>query len=779
MYSAALSLIAAEPDVSKLPAPSTAPVEFSRDIQAIFEKSCLRCHGPEKPKSRFRLDNRESALKGGEHGVDILPGESAKSPLIHFVAGLVADMEMPPRGKGEPLTPEQIGKLRAWIDVGAPWPAATNTTNYSYGIAMFVRGVSVSGSKPSFREHLGMREGAADGVEWFDLSQQLDTDTRLTVSGRVAPVDRDYRAKFAWERNDAGFVRAGFEQFRTYYDDTGGYYAPFAAPSFALGRDLHLDTGKAWIELGLTRPDLPRMVLGYEYHYRDGAKSMLFWGDSTQGGVDRAIYPAFKEISERVHVVRFDVEHEQGATRVENNFRAEVTDLATRTVMGSDFTAAAPTPTAFTIVRETHGDLQAMDSLHVTHELNDWLHGTAGYYYARVSADASFQQSTVDTAGATAFGEQWFSNQILLERESHLMSVSALLGPWSELTFSAAVQGELTRQRTFGNVNYQVGLPNVFLIPDPATLTGNSDTRAVAENFALRWTGLPRTVVFVEGRFQQENRGIFEQQIGGAEPFTRNTDATGDVKEWRAGFHTAPFERITFAANYKRRDNRTDYENLQHDTTGHPYPGFLRFRDAETDEVEARLTWRASSWWRTTLGYKLTATDYTTATDALIFPGPTVLSPGGSIFAGNYDAHVWSVGQTLTPWRRWLFNATLSYADTRLSTAQNGADYVVPYRGGVWSVLGNATWAVNETTDLHANYSWSLANYGQNNAAAGLPAGVNYEQHGLLAGASKRFNRTVSGQLQYGFFKYREPTGGTAYDYTAHGVFATLNFRWP
>jgi len=32
---------------------------------------------------------------------------------------------MPPTGKGDPLTPQQISLLRAWIDQGANW----NTTN--------------------------------------------------------------------------------------------------------------------------------------------------------------------------------------------------------------------------------------------------------------------------------------------------------------------------------------------------------------------------------------------------------------------------------------------------------------------------------------------------------------------------------------------------------------------------------------------------------------------------------------------------------------------------
>ncbi|MBI3416328.1 MAG: PSD1 domain-containing protein, partial [Verrucomicrobia bacterium] len=68
----------------------------------------------------FRLDEKSSALKAGEKGFRIVPGRSAESPLIRYVAGLVPDMMMP--AKGDLLTRDQIGLLRAWIDQGAVWP---------------------------------------------------------------------------------------------------------------------------------------------------------------------------------------------------------------------------------------------------------------------------------------------------------------------------------------------------------------------------------------------------------------------------------------------------------------------------------------------------------------------------------------------------------------------------------------------------------------------------------------------------------------------------------
>ncbi|MBM3876615.1 MAG: hypothetical protein FJ386_07845 [Verrucomicrobia bacterium] len=770
-----LRLFSAPPDFSKLPPASEAPVEFARDIQPIFEKSCLRCHGAARPKGRFRLDNAASALKGGAGGVALIPGHSARSPLIHYVAGLVEDMQMPPKGKGEPLTREEIGTLRAWIDAGAAWPAASATSSFSHGIAMFIRGVGVSGNERVFREHWGFREGLGAGLERLELSQQPDPDTRLTLHARALPLDDDYRMRLAWERGDAGFVRGGIEQFRRYYHDTGGDYAPFGTPSFRLGRDLSLDTGRAWIEFGLTRPELPRMVVGYEYLFRDGAMSTLEWGDSTQGGVNKAIFPAFKEIAEHTHVIRFDLDAERDGTRVENYFRAEFTGLATRKSTVSLVTTPGAVPDRFVSTREAHRGFQGTDTLRVEREFKEWLTGSAAYFYSRVSADAALSQVTTDLAGATVDGERWFANQLLLERESHLMSASILAGPWRGLTVSAAAQGEFTRQRGLGDADRQVvffGVP----FPDASPQRSDLDVRRVSEHVALRWTGLPHTVVFAEGRFEQEDHGIFEQQPAGNEPFLRRTDALGDWREWRAGIHAAPWERVTLSVTARHRSKRTDYTHIDPvvPAAGHPYPGFLRLRDTDTDELEARLALRAASWWRTTLAYRLTASDYTTATD-----GYPALTPGGAIAAGNYDAHVWSAGHQFAPWNGWLFHVSGSYAESRLATAQNGASYVVPFRGGVLSTIAGVTWTLNESTDLRASHTFSRADYGQNNVATGLPAGAEFERHGVLAGVTRRLGKRATGNLQYGFFQYAEPAAGAAYDYTAHGVFATLTLAWP
>jgi hypothetical protein len=150
-------------DVSKLPAPADKKgLTYAKDIRPLFEASCFRCHGEERQKGELRLDSLEAVLKGGEDGKVIVRGASKKSLLVIAAARIDDETAMPPkpkpggpggpgnrppggpgggnpppggpsggRGPGgpggpggfgpppKPLTPEQVGLIRAWVDQGA------------------------------------------------------------------------------------------------------------------------------------------------------------------------------------------------------------------------------------------------------------------------------------------------------------------------------------------------------------------------------------------------------------------------------------------------------------------------------------------------------------------------------------------------------------------------------------------------------------------------------------------------------------------------------------
>ena len=103
-------------------APERKPaVDYHREIKPILEANCYSCHQGNKAKGGLRLDVREAALKGGENdGPAIAPGAPDASALMQRITSSDSEEVMP--AKGDPLSAQDVARLRRWIADGAPWP---------------------------------------------------------------------------------------------------------------------------------------------------------------------------------------------------------------------------------------------------------------------------------------------------------------------------------------------------------------------------------------------------------------------------------------------------------------------------------------------------------------------------------------------------------------------------------------------------------------------------------------------------------------------------------
>ena len=768
-------------DESKLPPPASVQIDFVRDIKPILTNNCYKCHSGEKPKSHYLLTSREAALKGGNEGVDIIPGQSAKSPLIHYVSRLVADMEMPPEGKGTPLTTEQIGLLRAWIDQGVAWEQTTPERTTEFGVSPTVGWTTVSGDNQKFRELYWQREGWNGGLEEFELMDKPGQDSKITVAGHV--LLNDYKLTLAAEKNDLGFTRFGWSQYRKYFDDSGGYYPSFSPPIFDLNQDLYLNIGRAWADFGLTLPRWPRMVLGYEYQYRDGSEATTQWGPVQSGTQTRDIYPAFENVSEHTHILKFDLDYEANDARLTDSFRGEWYNLATGQLNDSYYNLGAA-EMAVTAANEKQSHFQGANTVHLEKQFTDWLFASGGYLYSQFNGDAAVDVETINPAflAPTSPAPGWNAPDIKLERDSHVFSVSALLGPWQGLTLSLGTQNEWTRQQGFGNASVDVALPfPPFLFPlVPEVIQSDFDRSTFSQDVGVRLTKIPFTTIFVEGRFQQESIGQTAQETGGLIPFLLETDATSKLEDLRAGFNTSPWRRGSLSGQYRYYDDRSDYNNLSKQSFGQPYqeyPGFILWRDLLTQEAEMKLSLQLSPWLKTTLSYQWLDSDYHTATDPVNAPGIVGgISSGGSLLAGTYTSHTAAFNAALTPWRRLFLSATFSYQNARTVTAANDSPSVAPYAGDIYSVMASGSYILNQKTDLTASYSFSTADFAQDNFADGLPFGIQYQQQAVQIGIKRRIGKGKILSLQYSFYHYDEPSSGGFNNFNSQAIFATLTF---
>jgi mono/diheme cytochrome c family protein len=763
-----LTAAAANLDASKLPPPANVEIDFTRDIKPILETSCIRCHGPERPRAKFRLDNRDDALKGGKDGVDIIPHHSEKSLLIFYVAGLVEDMEMPPTDKGKKLTEHQIALLRAWIDQGVVWEESQATNRASVLVSPAFGYTTVHGDNHKFREHYWRPDGLDGGLENFELFYQSDKQTKTTVTGHASR--DDYNVELNTTRNDLGFFHTGVQQYRKWFDDTGGYFPELFATPFSLNRDLHLDIGKAYADFGLTLPNWPRMVLGYEYDFKRGEEATTSW-NSTPGGAPN-LGPGSKHLDESVHIVKFDLNAELSGIAIEDQFRGEFYTLNTQ------YTNANARGGSFENVSEGTHYFEGANSLRLEKQATDWLFASGGYFFSKLNGDASFTDAISNFRGLTVAT----APRITLERESHLLNLNGLFGPFDGLTISSGVQSEWTRQTGVGTGNL-----NQINSTDPLTtlpvlftqLASDYDQNAWSETLALRYTKIPFTALFAEARAQQQTIGQSDSDIQPGFVYAENPIYANQLTDFRFGFNTSPWRQVTWSAHYRRYEDDSWYEKRTVQLPIGGYPGFIKSRSLLTDEAETKLALHPTSWLKTTLTYRYQITDYNSVTPPALNPNSlAILTPGGPLLAGRDRAHVYGIGATITPTHRLFIDTTFTYQPTSTTTAHNRNIFINDYKGDIYSVLSTLTYVLTTNSDIFTSYSFSKADYGQPLNTVALPLGIQYDQHALHVGLNQKFTTNLAGKLQYAFYHYEEPGTANVNNYDAHSIFATLTLKF-
>ena len=103
-------------------APTTEQLHFfEAKVRPLLVERCYGCHSvqAEKLKAGLLLDHGSSILKGGDSGAALKPGDPGQSLIIQAVEYADPDFQMPPKKK---LGDGEIGILRKWVEMGAPWP---------------------------------------------------------------------------------------------------------------------------------------------------------------------------------------------------------------------------------------------------------------------------------------------------------------------------------------------------------------------------------------------------------------------------------------------------------------------------------------------------------------------------------------------------------------------------------------------------------------------------------------------------------------------------------
>jgi WD40 repeat protein len=115
----AASARAQEPIAVNVPQ-RTGPVSFSKEVADFLDAKCVGCHSSALAENRLNMETVAGMLKGGKRGPAIVSGKADESLLFKMAAHRIEPV-MPPKDKKDqkPLTPDELGLLKLWIDAGA------------------------------------------------------------------------------------------------------------------------------------------------------------------------------------------------------------------------------------------------------------------------------------------------------------------------------------------------------------------------------------------------------------------------------------------------------------------------------------------------------------------------------------------------------------------------------------------------------------------------------------------------------------------------------------
>ena len=224
-----LTLIASSQDVS-------AQSQLAQDTYAIFEGSCLICHGADGAYRETLLMEHDALIGGGT----VVPGNPNASELYKRLLGTTENggAQMP---LGQPpLPPQSIEAIRRWIVAGAPdWTAAPITTRRFIPPSEVLKAIdshvkTISPFDRPFARYFTMTHLYNAGVAADIFEEYLKALAKLVNSlswgldiVNPTPIDREETIfyidlrHYEWDRND------GWTKIEEAYP----YYVGFNAPA--------------------------------------------------------------------------------------------------------------------------------------------------------------------------------------------------------------------------------------------------------------------------------------------------------------------------------------------------------------------------------------------------------------------------------------------------------------------------------------------------------------------------------------------------------------------
>ncbi len=688
------------------------------------------------------------------------------------------------------------------------------TEEYKNWIELAIGGVITSGDRAQFeQEHRLPGDQVYGGIQDLHFEGTFDKNGVFSVDGHALWDFNDYDITVQLAKPNLGYIKAGYTEFRSWYDGNGGFFPHndvFFSPTFP---EMHIDRGEAWIELGLRVPDWPEITIRYTHEFRDGQKDSTIWGDTNLTGLPvnptRKIVPAFRDIDETRDIFAFDALKTFGNTDVNLGMRYEhstIDDSLNLERGAGQLPPVVPPPGAQRFI--TQRDINDLDlfSGHAITEtrISDRLWFTAGYSYTTLSSDIGGSR-VVGTHFDAEFGEpvptlQPFDHGFInlagiSQVAEHIFNANVLWMPLKDLSVLTAFrythddrESDSTFLATDAFINLPPFTPNNPeggahpTTPVPVAANASVDYNRFGQRLEVRYTGIDNWLFYFEGDWEEEFGTRIEHQSAaeevGFELLDLNEDNSLLAQKYVAGVNWYPMMRLNISAQYFHKI--ASYDNTIHSAI---HQRMLN-EDWNTDDLNFRITFRPKI--PACLGTLALVTRYDfvhTSINSQWFVPES--EPLNEVESGEIKQHVISEAVTWNPLARFFLQANVSYVLNQTDTPANNIDLVpntsptvVNFRNDYWTVTSGAGYIIDDKTDFYTDFSFYCANDHFKNAGVAVPYGLGATEYTASATITRQLTKQMRLLLRYGYFDYRDVTSGGHNNYQAHSLYSGLQVRF-
>ncbi len=678
-------------------------------------------------------------------------------------------------------------------------PSEESTTEYNNWITLGVGSTFIDGDKAQFMQRRQRHTGPFGGVEDFHWEELVGKKGIFQIDGRGIFDNHDYSIRLELSDPDKGFLRAGYTEFRTWYDGNAGFF-PKNGQWFSLyDNELHIDRGEAWFEGGLTLPDKPSITFRYAHEFRKGLKDSTEWGDTTlTGGFGmRAIVPTFLSIDEKRDIFAGDLKHTLGNTDVGLGVRYEILDNNDSRNIHRRPGELTPAPPALPAgpdryVTQKEGLKEDMFNVHGFTEtrFSEKAMLTLGGSFTTLDTDLSGSRtygSSYDAVYDPLFARRQFHDEGFLnlaggaQMKQYVANLNLMVTPLDNFTIVPSLRVEKNDVDGFASfVETDVGAPPA-LPPLQEELFNTADRGflEVTEGLEARYTGIRNWSFYARGEWSETDGHQTENEtevVTGAVNLFRDTDWRRFNQKYVVGANWYPLARLNLGAQYYHKIHDYDYDHVRDSTINAPpnadrYPAYLADQNFTTDDMNVRATWRPLSSVTLITRYDFQLSTVDSKADFL-----------NGQQSAEITSHIISESISWMPLSRLYLQASASYAldstDTPAANALGSTNLVLNAANDYWNASVLVGYALNDKTDVQAQYFYYHADNYVDNSAFSQPYGAGAEEHGVTATINREISKAVRVSLKYGFFRNRDETSGGHNDYQAHLVLATMQYRF-